>query len=247
MPSLSQMAQNVRVRLGECRINRPSKRAVLQAVVTHVQNSLFNRISPTEKGWAVGEVGLPVAAGQDVYTLNVGSEFGFAEEVYTTDPSNPSHIPRSIPIWNRHDMHFNWGYPNNIASSFLTPDGSPNTATRMAFYRDDVGDVSVKVFPIPQLAAQYVVYYTIGDFISTAGFDSIPLLSQYHALCEVQATMFLLPQAEWSDDKKENREMRKDFATSLQAEMGLLGPVFENAIRNQQGSKMACVNTLSFD
>lgn len=247
MPSLKQMSDNVRLRLGECRINRPSRRAVLQAVVTHVQNTLFNRISPLEKGWAVGEVGLPVAANQDTYTLNVGTEFGLAEEVYTADPSNPSHIPRSIPIWNRHDMHFNWGYPNNIASSFLTPDGSPNTATRMAFYRDDVGDVSVKVFPPPQLAAQYVVYYTIGDFISTAGFDSIPLLSEYHALCEIRAAQALLAQASWSDDKKEDRESRKELGLSLKNEEAMFVPNFENAIRNQQGSKMACVNTLSID
>lgn len=247
MPSLQQMAQNVRVRLGECRINRPSKRAVLQAVVTHVQNTLFNRISQLEKGWTVGQTTLPVAANQDTYTLNVGSEFGFAEEVYTSDPSNPSHIERSIPIWNRHDMHFNWGYPNNIANSFLTPDGSPNTATRMAFYRDDVGDVSVKVFPIPQLAAQYIVYYTIGDFIGTAGFDSIPLLSEYHALCEIRAATALLAQSSWSDDRKEDRETRKELGMSLKNEEALFAVNFDNAVRNQQGSKMACVQTLSID
>lgn len=247
MPSLSQMAQNVRVRLGECRAQRPSKRAVLQAVVTHVQSSIFNRVKPLEKGWTVSEVILPVASGQDSYTLNVGSEFGMAEEVYTYDPSNPSHIERSIPIWNRHDMHFNWGYPNNIASSFLTPDGSPNTAARMAFYRDDVGDVSVKVFPVPQLAAQYKVLYSIGDFISTASLDSIPLLSEHHMLPEVRAAISLLPQTEWSDDKKENRETRKEYALSLKNDEALFVPEFENALRNQQGSKMAVVSTLDFD
>ena len=247
MPSFAEMAQSVRLRLGECRANRPSKRAVLQAVVTHVQSGLFNRIGPLEKGWTVGETTLSVAAGQDTYTLNVGSEFGLVEEVYTYDPSNPSHIERSIPVWNRHDLHFNWGYPNNIASSFLTPDGSPNTAERMAFYRDAVGDVSVRVFPPPQLAADYIVVYTLGDFISTSSISSIPLLGEYHALFEVRATMALLPSAEWVDDAKENRERRREYALSLSKEESLFAPNFESAIRNQMGSKMAHVYTMSID
>src|SRR6267142_6887586 len=123
MASLRQMADNVRLRLGSPRINRPSKLAVMQAVCTHVQSSIFNRVGPASKGWTIGSVPLSVASGQDTYTLNVGTEFGRAVDVYTVDSSNPSHIERSIPFWNIQDMHFNWGYPSNIASSFLTPDG----------------------------------------------------------------------------------------------------------------------------
>jgi hypothetical protein len=247
MASLRQMAENVRLRIGEPRINRPSKRAVMQSVVTHVQSSIFNRISSTGKGWTIDEVPLSVASGQETYTLNVGSEFGQAVDVYTVDPGNPSHIPRSIPFWNVQDAHFNWGYPNNIASSFLTPDGSPNTATRIAFYRDSVGDVYAKVFPIPQLAALYQVMFSVGNFIDTAGIDSSPLLSEYHMLPEVRAGLSLLPQSEWSDDSKVNTEKRKDLALSLKNDEAIFRNDFENAIRTQQGSKMACVNTLSFD
>ena len=144
-------------------------------------------------------------------------------------------------------MHFNWGYPNNIASSFLTPDGSPNTAERMAFYRDDVGDVSVKVFPIPQLAAEYVVYFTTGDYISTASVNSIPLLANHHMLPEIRAQIALLAQAEWSDDQKENRAMRQDYALIFTNQEARFSASFENAIRSQQGSKMHHVTLLSID
>lgn len=248
MAALRDMAAGVRLRLGEPRINRPSKRAVMQAVVTHVQSSIFNRISSTGKGWTISEVPLSVvASGQETYTLNVGTEFGQAVDVYTVDSSNPSHIPRSIPFWNIQDLDFNWGYPNNIASSFLTPDGSPNTATRMAFYRDGVGDVYVKVRPIPQLAASYVCLYSIGNWVDTASLDASPLLSEYHMLPEVRAAISLLPQTSWDDDPKINAEYRKNFSLSLKNDEAIFMRDFENAIRNQQGSKMATVNTLSFD
>lgn len=247
MASLRQLADNVRLRLGEPRINRPSKRAVMQAVVTHVQSSIFNRISSTGKGWTVDEAPLSVASGQETYTLNVGTEFGQAVDVYTVDPSNPSHIPRSIPFWNIQDLHFNWGYPNNIASSFLTPDGSPNTATRIAFYRDSVGDVYAKVFPIPQLPASYQVLFSVGNFIDTAGIDSSPLLSEYHMLPETRAAISLLPQSQWDNDPKINAEYRKDFALSLKNDEAIFKSDFDNAIRNQTGSKMMVVSTLSID
>lgn len=241
------MAQAVRLRLGEPRSERPSKRAVMQAVCTHVQSSIFNRIGPTGKGWAIDQVMLPVASGQDTYALNVGTEFGRAEEVYTYDPSNPSHIERSIPFWNVKDMHFNWGYPNNIASSFLTADGSPNTATRMAFYRDEVGDVSVKVFPPPQLSASYIVLFSIGSFIDTADLDSSPLLAEHHMLPEVRAAISLLPQTEWDADEKLNSQRRKEFMLGLKNDEAIFSANFENTIRAQMGAKMMVVNTLSFD
>ncbi len=217
----------------------------MQAVCTHVQSSIFNRVGPTGKSWTIDQVILSVASGQDTYTLNVGSEFGRAIDVYTYDPSNPSHIERSIPFWNIQDMHFNWGYPNNVASSFLTPDGSPNTATRIAFYRNNVGDVSVKVAPIPMLNANYQVLFSIGNFIDTAGLDSSPLLSEFHMLPEVRAAISLLPQTEWHDG--DNSGQRKEFATALKNDEAIFIRDFENAIRNQVNSKMGLVYTMSID
>lgn len=247
MPSIRQMADNVRLRLGEPRSQRPSRRAVLQAVCTHVQSAIFNRLGATGKPWTIEQVTLPVAANQGTYTLNVGTEFGRAVDVYTSDPGNPSHIERSIPFWNLQDLQFNWGYPENIASSFLTPDGSPNTADRIAFYRNSVGDISARILPMPQLAASYVVLFTVGNFIETASLDSSPLLSEAHMLPEVRAALSLLPQTEWCDDKAENRAMRKDFGITLEAQNQIFTADFENMIRAQQGSKMSHVFTLSFD
>jgi hypothetical protein len=96
---------------------------VKQSVLSYCQR-LINRVNNTGRAWTLSEVNLDVSAGQDTYTLNVGSEYGKAIDIYTVDDSNPNHIERSIPFFETQNMQFDWDLPNNAGNWFLSYDGS---------------------------------------------------------------------------------------------------------------------------
>jgi hypothetical protein len=248
MASLAEIKQDVRVALMQPRAQRPTSQAILQAVCTHVQSALFNRLSNTGKAWTVGTPYiLTVQPNIDTYTLNVGTEYGKALDVSVYDPSNPVLIARSIPFWNVQDMNFNWGLPANIAEAYWSPDGSPNTAQRMAFFRDPVGQVFVKVYPIPQLDAQYEILWAQGLWADEAGLDESPLLAEHHQFPRVRAALALLPHASWFDSEPDNRERRKELAQSLQYEEAIFRSDFDDYVANINNSRMTQLYTMSFD
>jgi hypothetical protein len=224
------MKGNVRLRLDEPRAQQPSDLAVKQAVSSYTQR-LINRVNNTGRAWTLQETTLNVAGGQDTYTLNVGSEYGKAINIYTVDESNPNHIERSIPFFETQNLQYDWGFPNNAGNWFQAWDGSNNTAMRMAISRSVEGDVVIRVLPTPQLSASYVVQYSTGYFLDTASLDTTVLLEQHHALPETQAALSLLSRARWSDDAKADRERRKDLAQSLQFDMTVFDRDFEDFIR----------------
>jgi hypothetical protein len=247
MPSLAEIKQDVRVALMQPRAQAPTSQAILQAVCTHVQSALFNRLSNTGKAWTVGQPYiLTVQGGVDIYPLNIGTEYGKALDVYTYDPSNPVHIERSIPFWNVQDLQFNWGLPANIAEAYWSPDGSPNTAQRMAFFRDPEGGVNVRVFPIPQLTAQYVILWAQGDWYDSA-LDSSPLLSEHHQFPRTRASLSLLPHCRWFDDEAENRERRKELAQSLQYEEAIFKEDFDVYVAGINNSRMTQMYVMGID
>lgn len=231
MATLGDISQSTRLRLNEPRTQKPSGRAVLQAVVTKTQD-LFSQLTNTGTAWAIDEVQLTVVNGQQDYLLPVTSYFGKPLQVLTYYPQNTSTITRSIEFTVLNDMNFNWPYPQNMASWMGNADGSPNTAMRMAFYRKGGEDaVWVRVLPTPALSAIYSITYTIGAWADDAGLDSSPVLNQFHPLIEVQSALSLLPHAEWTDDPKENRERRKELRDSLLYDEAALKDGFQRYIR----------------
>lgn len=247
MPSVRQMQGGVRLRLDSPRAQAPTDLMVKQAVLSYSQR-LINRVNNTGRAWTLQEVGLNVSAGQETYTLDVGSEYGKAIDIYTVDESNPNHIERSIPFFEVQNMQYDWGFPNNAGNWFLTYDGSNNTAMRMAIYRSVEGDVNVRVFPIPQLSASYIVQFSTGFFMDSVSLDTTILLAQHHMLPETQAALSLLSRTRWSDSLKDDRGRRKDLAESLQYDISIFNKDFEDLIRGGiSGAKMGQINCLSID
>lgn len=214
MATLSDIAQSVRLRLGQPRAQRPDPRAVLQAVVTKVQSKI-DELGNSGQPWAVDELTLNVVNGTSDYLLPVTPYFGKVMQVVTYYPQNLSIPTRYVEFTQLNDMNYDWGLPVNVASYMFT-DGSPNTAMRIAFYRKAGEDnIWCRVLPMPQLAAQYKVIYSVGQWADDAGIASSPVLNQFHNLPEVQAALSLLPQTEWGDDQKLNSNRRKEFRDAL--------------------------------
>lgn len=225
------MASNVRLRLGEPRTQRPSGRAVLQAVCTKSQ-SLINQIADSGVPWAVDEIQLNVVGGQGDYLLPVDSYFGKPLQVLTYYPANQSIPQRYVEFVMLNDLNYDWNLPVNVASYMFT-DGSPNTAMRIAFYRQGGEDnMWCRVLPMPQLPATYTILFSVGNWADSAGLDESPVLAQFHPLIEVQAATSLLAQSEWNDSEPDNRIRRKEFAQGFQYDESALQDDWQRYVRN---------------
>lgn len=214
MATLADMAQSIRLRLGEPRANRPSPRAVLQAAVTKVQSKI-DELGNSGQPWAVDELTLTVTSNTSDYLLPVTPYFGKVMQVVTYYPANLSIPTRYVSFTQLNDMDHDWGLPVNVANYMFT-DGSPNTAMRIAFYRKAGEDnIWCRVLPMPNLSAQYKIIYSVGQWADDAGMAASPVLNQFHNLPEVQAALSLLPQTEWADDQALNTSRRKEFRDAL--------------------------------
>lgn len=230
MATLTDMMEEVRaVHLGEPRAQRPSTYQVLKKLCIQIQRYV-NRLSLSERSWAVAECSLTVAAGQEDY-LVTATDFGRPVQVRTVWPANPSHIERDITFFELGDINFDWPYPRNAASAMTGPDGSPHTAQRMAFFRQSgVDQAYVRVQPIPQLTATYQILYQIGNYADNAALATVPVLPQHHALIEVRTALSLLPITDWTGDPKADGAMREQLAIQLKSDEIELGRDFERYI-----------------
>ena len=220
------------------REHKPSRRLVWKYVGQVVQ-SAFNQLGNTGNAWAIAEAQLDVDVDEEDYALAGASNFGKPLQVLTYDPTNQAHVERDVDFWEVQNMNFDWPWPNDIANQFTNWDNSPHTATRMAFFRQFGEDqIYVRVKPLPKQTATYRVIYSVGNYVDTAGLTSTPLLSNFHHLFEVQAALYLLPYAEWSDDKRDNSEKREQLAQSLSTQINEQMPDFKNYIRNLRSDKI---------
>jgi hypothetical protein len=201
--TLQGMANSVRERLVDPAPQTPSLRHVFRAVTDSAQ-ARVNQSSATGKAWSVQECRLTVTPNTSDYPLSVDSSFGKPLSVITYYPQNPSTVQRYVEFFELNNLNYDWPYPQNLAASLANWDGSPNTALRMAFYRQPSDpDVYVRVLPTPQLSATYIVLYSQGTWAEDASIDSSPLLAQFHPLIEMDAVELLLAHAAWFDENTE--------------------------------------------
>lgn len=216
-------------------------RQILRVVLASGQ-SVYNRLTNSNKAWNTGSVQLVVTPSEQDITLDVPSTFGKALQVVTTDESNPSHIQRDIPLYEVDNLNHNWYAPNDVAAWGWDVDGSGCTAQRMAVFNLN-GIWQVRVLPIPQTNAIYSMLFSVGDWMSTAALADIPILPQHHHFIEVRSAIALLPLCEWHDDSTEegramNSEKRKELAMSLQFEERQYAEDFLHTTQSLRGSKI---------
>jgi hypothetical protein len=249
MPSIVDMCTQTRLLCDEPLPQRPSSRRVLQAVVQNTQH-LYNRLENTGEAWSLKpDYPLNVANNTNDYLLAIDESYGKPIQVLSTYPTNPSYIQRYIPFREFASMNFDWPYPQNLASWIWT-DGSNCTAMRMAFYYRDDGSRWVRVLPQPQLSATYIITFASGDWVSTAGIDQSPVLSQFHPLVETWAAESILASSAWWGDENMNINHRKELGVSLKNDEMRFSDEFDIYVRNlvvdQMGTRDSSLDGDSF-
>lgn len=244
--NVGQMLDNVRTRLGDCRAQKPSDRQILLHLTTNLQ-AFFNRLSISNKPWAVDELTLVVTPGNEDYALPIDSSFGKPIRVRTSYAANPSQIIRDIEFFELTDSNFDWNLPANFGNLYYNLDGSPNTAMRIAFYRRaGLDQIYARIVPTPQLSATYVVLYQIGVYGETAALADVPVLPEHHSLIELWTTLSVLPIAEWYDAPADNSKRREEFALAINNDCRRLESDFNQYIRTVSVQKPLSYRALPF-
>lgn len=233
MPSVLDMMDNVFLRLGDPRANRPGYHQVLNQVCTQTR-TVLRHLRNTSNPWNFNDLTVSVVPNQATYQITA-TDFGTPLAVLSYDPSNPSWIARLIPFFTPQNMPYDWGYPQNMAAAFIPYDGSQCTAQRCAFYWRD-NNAFVEFQPVPLLGCSYRVRYlqAVANQVNDMALTQSPLQNEDCDLVEVRAAIALLAITEWNDPSSKdgrayNAERRRDLASSLSAEERELTRQFEAA------------------
>lgn len=235
------MMDNVRLRLGSPRANRPGDFPLLNQVSTQIR-TIKRHQRNTSNPWNFNDATVTVTPNIGAYQINV-ADFGTPLAVLSYDPTNPVWIARLIPFFQPQNMDFDWGWANNSALSFAPFDGSNCTAQRCAIYWRN-GNPFIEFNPVPQLQASYRVrYLQSASGVNDMALTESPLSNEDADICEVRSAIALLALCEWnSPDSKEGRaynaERRRDLAMSLSAEERELSRQFEAAQLITTGPRM---------
>lgn len=216
------------------RVNRPNELDLLDAVSLHTALLRAQRRN-TGNAWDYATV--LINAQQDVSVYEIPDKrFGRPLAVITVDDANPNHIQRRIPFFCPQNLTFDWGWPMDIGSWIVNYDGSFHSAERAAFYWQS-GVPFLEFQPIPKLACDYLIEFTVGDSVDIMSLqDDLNLGEVGNKLIELRAAQMLLPNAEWEDSKEQNTARRGEITLALEPSIKLCADQFlaDALIGNEQ-------------
>lgn len=234
--NVRQSLRNIRIRLRDPRAQQPSDRTLLVLFSTHVQN-LLTEANLRGRYWSVDETQIIINPNVTEYPIGVEG-FGKPIEVRASYPANPGSPSHDVDFYALGDMNFEMDWPAWFAG--------PYTSRRVAFYRRN-GNIYLRI-PSGQSNATYTIIYQVGTYGQTPALDEELLFPEFYALAELRTAISALPHAEWSDDKGENREVRKELALTLPEDARVTYQLFKSYVATQTAGDQPTYRLLdSFD
>lgn len=243
MPTIDDMTENVRLRMGDPRAQAPNDQAVLNQVCSQIRILLRHRRA-TGNPWNFNDLIVNVVPNVATYAITA-SDFGQPLAVTTYDPTNPVWIPRLVKIYEPQNLILHIPeIPNQYAANNYIPyDGSWCTAQRAAFYWRD-NQAFIELWPTPLQGAAYKVrYLQNADGVSSMSLAQSPLPAEDSDLVELRAALGLLAISEWyepssKDGRTANAEKRRDLLVTLQGDEREARRQFEAAMQQTTGPRM---------
>lgn len=219
---------NIRIRLRDPRAQQPSDRNLLVLFSTHVQN-LLTEANLRGRYWSVDETQIIVNPNVTEYPIGIEG-FGKPIEVRATYPANPGYRTHDVEFTELGDLNFEAAEP--FWTNFFTGYNAPGVYNnRVAFYRKN-GNVQLRI-PPGSTNATYTIIFQVGTYGQTAPLDDELLFPEFYALAELRTAISALPHAEWTEDKAENREMRKELALTLAEDLRTTYALFRSYVASQ--------------
>lgn len=233
--------ENVRLRLGEPRANKPGYALLLQQVSSHTRTVKRHKQN-TGNAWDYNDVEIDVEQDEDTYLIN-RPDFGTPLVLITRDDSNPQHIVRVIDYYAPQNIFYNYSLPGNIGSYVVNLDGSFHSAMRYTVFRKS-NQVYLQILPKPALACTYVLRYVL----SANGVDGMaltqdPVEAADADLIEIRSAKSLLSNSEWMagdsvEGRAYNADKRKELIVTLRDDEALAQRQFEAAQLIQVGPRV---------
>lgn len=220
---------NIRVRLRNPRAQRPSDRDLLVPFSTHVQN-LLTEANLRGRYWAVDETTITVNPNVSEYLIGVEG-FGKPIEVRASYPANPGYPSHDVDFYTLGDINFQVDAPF-WAGWFPESFGPYSANQRAAFFRRN-GNLYMRTGALPSTGAIYTILYQAGTFNQTTDLDEELLFPEFYSLAELRTAISALPSAEWVDDPRENREIRKELALTLPEDARTTYNLFKSYVATQ--------------
>lgn len=234
--------RNIRIRLGDPRAQQPSDRTLLVLLSTHTQNLLVEA-NLRGRYWSVDETQITVNGNTAEYPIGVEG-FGKPIEVRATYPANPGYPAHDVSFYELGDLNFEADSP--YWTNWFAGYEVPGRANRVAFYRRN-GNVYLRTSG-PSASATYTILYQVGVYGQTTALDEDLLFPEFYALAELRTALSALPHCEWSDDKAENRELRKELALTLTEDLRTTYQLFKSYVATQTAGDQPTYRLLdSFD
>lgn len=196
-------------------LHKPSFHQLLRGELSCEQD-LANELNNTGKPWTVATYQLNYTPGQSSYTINV-TDMG--KVLFVVRQTNNSYIPYlPVPFSDLNEQHYGtlWGNFYNIYSGWGGYVLS-ETIEQMAFYRTGLTNqtVEVQLQPAPQTSATYIITYLAGVINNDDPLETIIAIPEFATLTQLRNAMALLPYCQWTEDRKEDLERKKELAQAF--------------------------------
>src|SRR5262247_1090720 len=214
-----ELISQIRLNLLEPHPAKPSEPVIWNALKQNAR-LLFNMALNTPVSWATESHILDVNENDDTYLLPAAN-FGKDILVETIDPADPNHVPRPVRRMSLQSslLGGNSPYIQNWDHTYQML-GEKHSAQTFVFTRDSaIGNVSIRVLPVPHTSAQYKIWYETAEPNATALDNYFPILAGQDLLC-LRVSLSCLPGAEWSEMTPEQcAEKRQELGMTLGADV----------------------------
>jgi hypothetical protein len=209
-----ELISQIRLNLLEPHPNHPSE----PVIWTHLRQNarrLFNQALNTPVSWAIEWHVLDVNENDDLYLLPA-QNFGKDVLVEPIDVSDPNFVGRPVRRMSLQSSLLGGNTPYTSDYGYLNMLGEKHSANTFVFIRDSAaGNVRIRVYPKPHMAAQYKIWYETSEPNTTALDNFFPILAGQDLLC-LSTAFSCLPGAEWSDmSREESADKRKELGVTL--------------------------------
>ena len=241
MPSIYEMMDSVRTRLGDPRAQSPGDAQLLQQVCSQTRTILRSKRN-SGNPWNYADTLIQTQPNVSTYSINV-PDFGTPLSVTTKDDfNNPAFVVRRIPFYTSQDLFFSYGLPANagVWTSWWNGYDPNHAALRCAItWRSNVP--TIEFLPVGIQSATYVLrYLQSASGVGQMALTTEPVPSEDCDLIEVRSAQSLLGLTEWyapdtKDGRAANAEKRKDLFITLNHDEQLAFEQFNAANLNGSG------------
>ncbi len=226
--------------------NKPSFHQYLRQTLSEEQD-IITMLNNTAQPWTVAEFTLNYRPGLAYYDINVND---MGKILYVVRLTQNSYIPAiPVPFTDLANLQYGtlwntfYNCYNGLGSYFLS-----ETIEQMAFYRTGAVNqqVRVQIQPQPVESCQYVISYLVGPISQDDPLETTAALPEFATVIQLRAAMALLPYTQWTEDRGQDLERKKELAAAFQYQLARKELQMKDYVRQLTHARMVDVEDWNY-